>query len=106
MGLLGNVKQHLCHYLPAPSRMKRVSRGTGRPVAAFFMPPLTQAVPATSRCAQRASLVKRDKKHAAVMVPASRPPMLAMSAMGLSSCGWYSSHKGSEIGRASCREHV
>ena len=45
---------------------------------------ISQAVPAISRCAHLNFLVNRDRKQAAVMVPASRPPILAISANGLS----------------------
>ncbi len=37
------------------------------------------------------------------MVPAFGPPMLAMSANGLSSCSWYSSNSGSCQARSSAR---
>ncbi|MOA56995.1 hypothetical protein D3C78_1810870 [compost metagenome] len=40
-------------------------------------------------------MAKRERKQPAVMVPAFGPPMLAMSANGLSSCSWYSSNSGS-----------
>ena len=58
---------------------KRVSSGTGRPLAPFWAPDF-QAVPAMSRCAQSYFLVKRARKQAAVTAPASRPPTLATSA--------------------------
>ena len=61
--------------------------GTGHPLAPFALPD-TQAVPAMSRCAHAYLSVNRDRKHAAVMLPASRPPILAMSAKLLSSCFW------------------
>src|SRR5690554_1488807 len=38
-----------------------VSKGTGRPVAPFSLPPLIHAVPAISRCAHGYALVKRDR---------------------------------------------
>ena len=44
-----------------------MSIGTGRPVARFFA---DHAVPAMSRCAQSGQLTKRERKQAAVMVPA------------------------------------
>src|SRR5574343_343172 len=68
--------------LPARAIRKRVSRGTGRPVAPLSLPWI-QAVPARSRCAQGYALVKRDRKQAAVIVPPQRPPIFAMSANGL-----------------------
>ena len=70
-----------------------VNNSTGRPVAPLLFPE-SQAVPAISRWAQWYFSVKRDRKQAAVTVPASRPPILAISANGLLSCCWYSSHKG------------
>ena len=57
---------------------------TGRPVEPLFLP-LRQAVPATSKWAQLYFLVNLDKKHHAVIVPASLPPKLVKSANGLSS---------------------
>src|SRR5690606_41420052 len=78
----------ICIQTPLRSSRYWVSRGTGRPVAPLSLPPLIQAVPATSRCAQDSFLVKRARKQAAVMVPAGRPPMLAISANGLSNCSW------------------
>src|SRR5690554_3535681 len=58
---------------------------TGRPVAPLD-PPDFQAVPAISKCAQGKFFAKRDKKHAAVILPPSRPPIFAISAKLLSSC--------------------
>src|SRR3990170_5741000 len=84
-----DVEIHPAHYLLLSSRYC-VSKGTGRPVAPLFFPDV-QAVPAISRCAQWNFSVKRDRKQAAVMVPASLPPMLAMSANGLDNCLLYSS---------------
>ncbi|MCY1304134.1 hypothetical protein D9M70_538790 [compost metagenome] len=46
-------------------------------------------------------MAKRERKQPAVMVPALGPPMLAMSAKGLSSCSWYSSNSGSCQARSS-----
>src|SRR6056300_784701 len=69
------------------------SSGTGRPVAPFSLP-CNQAVPAISRCAQGYFLANRDRKQAAVMLPALGPPILAISAKLLSSWDWYSSQIG------------
>src|ERR1700722_13166211 len=55
------------------------SSGTGRPVLPFCAPP-SQAVPATSRCAQSRSLVNLERNVAAVLAPPSRLPTLAKSA--------------------------
>src|SRR5690349_18664752 len=90
------IKVNLRHswlFRDALSIRNCVSSGTGRPVAPFSLPDF-HAVPAISRCAQRYFLVKRQRKQAAVMVPAGRPPILATSAKLLLSCSWYSSHNG------------
>lgn len=58
------------------------NNGTGRPVAPLPAPD-THAVPATSKCAQRYSRVKRCKKQAAVTAPALGPPILPISAKGI-----------------------
>src|SRR5215510_3123450 len=58
---------------------KVVSRGTGRPVAPFSLPDF-QAVPAMSRWAQSYLRVNFERKHAAVTLPAARPPIFAKSA--------------------------
>ena len=73
--------------LLARVRAKRTSSGTGRPVEPLSRP-LFHAVPAMSRCAQRSFFVKRARKQAAVMLPAGRPPMFAMSAKFERSCSW------------------
>ena len=71
-----------------PRRIRNVvSNGTGRPVEPLSLPE-RQAVPAMSRCAHLYFLAKRARKHAAVTLPAGRPPMLAMSANGLLICSW------------------
>src|SRR6185437_2927019 len=63
------------------------SIGTGRPVAPFSLPSF-HAIPAMSRCAQSYLWAKRDRKHAAVMLPPARPAMLATSAKLLASPSW------------------
>src|SRR5574344_998857 len=55
------------------------SSPTGLPVAPLALPSF-QAVPAMSRCAQRASPTKRCKNLAAVIEPAARPATLPISA--------------------------
>ncbi|OMP13582.1 hypothetical protein COLO4_01367 [Corchorus olitorius] len=72
---------------------RRVSSGTGRPVAPLAAP-LFHAVPAMSRWAQSYFSVKRARKQAAVTLPAGRPPMLPISAKFDLSCSWYSSSSG------------
>src|SRR4249920_676238 len=62
-----------------------VRRGTGRPVAPFFLP-VCQAVPAMSKWAQSYLRVNFDKKQAAVTLPAGRPPIFEKSAKLLLSC--------------------
>src|SRR5579862_9182168 len=63
------------------------NKGTGRPVAArSVLPNMMAAVPATSKWAQRNFFVNLDRKQAAVMVPAERPPVFAISAKGLLIC--------------------
>src|SRR5260221_7070213 len=67
-----------------PRHAARFSRkwersATGRPVAPFSAPDF-HAVPAMSRCAHGYALVKRDRKHAAVMEPPAREAMLGKSA--------------------------
>ena len=47
--------------------------------------PSFHATPAMSRCAQSNFFAKRDRKHAAVMLPPARPPTFAKSAKLLSS---------------------
>src|SRR5207237_8796594 len=81
------IKIDAGHLLSAWRRAKRTRSGTGRPVEPFSRPPF-HAVPAMSRCAQRSFLVKRARKDAAVMLPAGRPPILAMSAKLERSCSW------------------
>ena len=54
-----------------------VSSGTGRPVAPLLSP-VSQAVPAISRCAQWYFLANLARKQAAVIAPASRPPTFYM----------------------------
>src|SRR3569832_2469956 len=54
-----------------------VSKGTGRPVAPFLSP-MNQTKPTKTRNAHKKILGMRERKLAAVMVPPSRPPMLAM----------------------------
>ena len=56
-----------------------VNKGTGLPVLPFFGL-VTHAVPAISKCAHLKSSANLDKKHAAVIVPAPLPPILARSA--------------------------
>src|SRR5690606_6881364 len=73
--------------------MNSDSNGTGRPVAPFSFPE-TAFVPAMSRCAHRYFFAYRDRKQAAVTLPAGRPPRLLMSAKLLLSCSWYSSQSG------------
>ena len=70
-----------------PVEQELGQQGTGRPVEPSLPP--SRRSPAISRWAQLYFWVKRDRKAAAVMVPAGRPPMLAMSANGLSSCSRY-----------------
>src|SRR5476651_588177 len=70
------------YLLPQIAKLFRncTSKGTGRPVAPFALPP-REAVPATSKCAQAGvSAVKRARNAAADDAPPVRPPMLAMSA--------------------------
>src|SRR2546430_4885757 len=75
------------HFLPAWRIANRTSSGTGLAVDPFSRPPF-QAVPAMSRGAQRILRVKRARKHAAVMAPPGRPPMLAKSAKFERSPSW------------------
>ena len=86
--------------LPSARAMRNsVSRGTGRPVAPFASPE-TAFVPAISKCAHLNPLANRFKKHAAVMLPAGRPPRLLMSAKLLFSRSWYSSNIGKRHARS------
>src|SRR5437773_1716364 len=70
-----------------------VSSGMGRPVAPFSFPSF-HATPAMSRCAQSYFLPNLERKHAALMPPPARVPILAKSAKLLSSASWYSSQSG------------
>jgi len=65
--------------------MKSQRRGTGLPVDPLFAPEF-QAVPAISKWAQGNLVANLDKKHAAVTLPASRPPIFAKSAKLLFNC--------------------
>src|SRR6266542_1483677 len=79
---LGASRQGLLLASHAAASLERshvVSNGTGRPVAPFSLPS-RHATPAMSICAQSYFFVKRDRKHAAVMLPPARPAMFAKSA--------------------------
>src|SRR3990172_773394 len=81
------IEIYFRHFFPACRSPRRPSSGTGRPVEPFSRP-LFHAVPAISRCAQRSLLAKRERKQAAVTLPAGRPPMFAMSAKLERNCSW------------------
>src|SRR3981081_3717447 len=69
-------------------RARKCTRSaTGRPVAPFSAPDF-HAVPAMSRCAHGYALVKRERKHAAVMEPPARVPMFGKSAKFDLSMSW------------------